>query len=62
MSKWWHIKPKKNCEGGDAVMKKGISFWLGGDTEEDILKILFKKQNLTKKDLEYIREETPPFI
>ena len=62
MSKWWHIKPKKNCEGGDAVSKLGVPFWLSGDTEEDILKILKKKDNLTKKDLEYIREETPPFI
>ena len=56
---WFHIKTKKGCKNADAVMKRGISFWLGGDTEEDILKILKKKHNLTKEDLEYIREEIP---
>tara|TARA_Y100001963_G_C6563734_1_gene345576 strand:+ start:426 stop:611 length:186 start_codon:yes stop_codon:yes gene_type:complete len=56
---WFHIKTKKNCKGGDAVSKLGISFWLGGDTEEDILKILKNKHNLTKEDLEWIRKEKP---
>ena len=56
---WFHIKTKKLCSGGDAVMKRGISFWLSGDSEKDVLKILKKKNNLTKKDLEYIREEKP---
>jgi len=32
---------------------------LGGDSEEDIRKIL-KKKKMTK--IEWIREETPPFI
>ena len=41
------------------VIKKTITFWLGGDSEKEIRKILKNKQ-ITQ--IEWIREETPPFI
>ena len=38
---------------------KVITFWLGADSREDLDKILKKKKI---KQIEWIREETPPFI
>ena len=52
---WYHIKLKEYV---DNPLSK-TTFWLGGDSEEDIRKIL-KKKKMTK--IEWIREETPPFI
>ena len=51
--KWYHIKAY------DPSIKKTYTFWLGGNSEEDIRKIL-KIKKMTK--IEWIREETPPFI
>ena len=38
---------------------KVIKFWLCGDSESDIKKILDKKN---VKDIEWITEEKPPFV
>ena len=54
---WFHIKARDM-----SIFKpkgKVITFWLGGDSEEEIRKIL-KKKKITQ--IEWIREETPPFI
>ena len=50
---WYHIRAY------DPSIKKTYTFWLGGDSEKEIRKIL-KKKKITK--IEWIREETPPFI
>ena len=50
---WFHIKAY------DPSIKMTIKFWLGGDSEKEIRKIL-KKKKITQ--IEWIREETPPFI
>ena len=50
---WFHIRAY------DTSIEKTYTFWLGGDSKEDIRKIL-KKKKMTK--IEWIREETPPFI
>ena len=54
---WFHIKARDmrifRPEG------KVITFWLGADSREDLDKIL-KKKKITQ--IEWIREETPPFI
>jgi len=50
---WWYIKAY------DPSIKMTIKFWLGGDSEEEIRKTLKNKQ-ITQ--IEWIREETPPFI
>ena len=50
---WFHIKAY------DTSIKMTITFWLSGDSEKEIRKILKKKQ-ITQ--IEWIREETPPFI
>ena len=55
---WYHIKLKPSA---DNVLSK-TTFWLGGDSEEEILKILKRKYKITKKDVEWIKLETPPFI
>ena len=55
---WFHIKLKENT---DKILSKA-PFWLGGDNKEDILKILKKKHKITKNDVEWIKQETPPFI
>ena len=52
---WFHIKLKSSV---DNVLSK-TTFWLGGDSEKEIRKIL-KKKKITQ--IEWIREETPPFI
>ena len=64
---WYHIKLKEdsNYKKGSTsriLAKAGCSFWLGGDTKEDIYIILKKKHKLNKKDVEWIKKETPPFI
>ena len=51
--KWFHIKAY------DPNIKDTYTFWLSADSEEKIRKIL-KKKNITQ--IEWIREETPPFI
>ena len=51
---WYHIKIKP----GNGILSKA-TFWLGGDSETEIRKIL-KKKKITQ--IEWIREETPPFI
>ena len=55
---WYHIKLKSLT---DKILSKA-TFWLGGDSEEDIYKILKKKHKINKKDVEWIKKETPPFI
>ena len=55
---WYHIKLKEHV---DNLLSK-TTFWLGADTEEEVLKILKKKYKITKKDVEWIKKETPPFI
>ena len=52
--KWFHIRAY------DTDIKKIYTFWLGADSREDLDKILKKKKNIT--NIEWIREETPPFI
>ena len=55
---WYHIKLKP---GADNILSK-TTFWLGGDTKEDIFKILKKKHKINKKDVEWIKQETPLFV
>ena len=62
---WYHIKLKENGNyeyGSNASILSGITFWLGGDSEEEIYKILKRKYKLNKKDVGWIKKETPPFI
>ena len=54
---WFHIKLK---EKADEVLSKA-PFWLGGEDKEDILKILKKKHKITENNVEWIKQETPPF-
>ena len=54
---WYHIKIKP----GNGILSK-VPFWLGADTEEEIYKILKRKHKLNKKDVEWIKQETPPFV
>ena len=53
---WYHIKLKPS----ENVLSK-TTFWLGGDSEEDIYKILKRKHKINKEDVEWIKLETPPF-
>ena len=55
---WYHIKLKESVN--DPLSK--TTFWLGADSEEDIYKILKKKHKIKKQDVEWIKQETPPFI
>ena len=50
---WFHIKAY------DTDIKKTYTFWLGADSRKDLDKIL-KKKKITQ--IEWIREEKPPFI
>ena len=62
---WYHIKLKEDGnykKGSNARILSKTTFWLGGDTKEDIYKILKKKHKLNKKDVEWIKKEIPPFI
>ena len=52
-SMWFHIRAYNTS------IKKTVTFWLGADSREDLDKILKKKKI---KQIEWIREETPPFI
>ena len=54
---WYHIKIKP----GNGILSK-TTFWLGGDSEEQIYKILKRKHKINKQDVEWIKLETPPFI
>ena len=54
---WYHIKIKP----GNGILSK-TTFWLGGDSEEQIYKILKRKHKINKKDVGWIKLETPPFI
>ena len=50
---WFHIKAY------DTSIEKTITFWLDANSEKKIRKIL-KNKKITQ--IEWIREETPPFI
>ena len=52
----YHIKIKP----GNGIPSK-TPFWLGADTEEEIYKILKRKHKINKEDVEWIKQETPPF-
>ena len=54
---WYHIKIKPDV---DDILSK-TTFWLGGDSEEDIYKILKRKHKINKEDVEWLKLETPPF-
>ena len=54
---WYHIKLK---EEADNVLSR-TTFWLGGDSEEEIYKILKRKHKINKEGVEWVRLETPPF-
>ena len=54
---WYHIKIKP----GNGILSK-TTFWLGGDSEEQIYKILKRKHKINKEGVEWIKLETPPFI
>ena len=55
---WYHIKLKPSA---DNILSK-TTFWLGGDSEEDIYKILKRKHKINKEGVEWIKLETPPFV
>ena len=55
---WFHIKLKPSA---DNVLSK-TTFWLGGDSEKEIYKILKRKHKINKKDVEWIEKKTPPFV
>ena len=52
----YHIKIKP----GNGIPSKA-TFWLGGDSEEEIFKILKRKHKINKEDVEWLKLETPPF-
>ena len=54
---WYHIKIKP----GNGISSK-VPFWLGANSEEEIYKILKRKHKINKEDVEWIKQETPPFI
>ena len=54
---WFHIKLKPSV---DNVLSNS-TFWLGGDSEEQIYKILKRKHKINKENVEWIKLETPPF-
>ena len=55
---WYHIKLKPSSNN---VLSK-TTFWLGADTKKEVLQILKKKHKINKKDVEWIKLKTPPFI
>ena len=55
---WYHIKLKPSANN---VLSK-TTFWLGANSEEKIYKILKRKHKINKEDVEWIKQETPPFI
>ena len=54
---WYHIKLKP---GADIILSK-TPFWLGANSEEEIYKILKRKHKINKTNVEWIKQETPPF-
>ena len=58
LKKWFHIKGKDisiyKPEG------KVLTFWLWGETKDEVKAIATNKRNII--EIEWIREETPPFI
>ena len=61
---WYHIKLKEDGnykKGSNARILSKTTFWLGGDSEEKIYKILKRKHKINKEDVEWVRLETPPF-
>ena len=54
---WIFFKIPKNT----SILSK-TTFWLDCDTKEEIYKILKKKHKINKKDVEWIKQETPPFV
>ena len=60
---WFHIKIKPNDNykyGSNASILSKTTFWLGGDSEEEIYKILKRKHKINKEGVEWIKLETPP--
>ena len=57
MSKWFHIKAKATdiCKPDGKVM----TFWLWGEDEKQKTKLVIIKKY---QDIEWIKEEIPPFI
>ena len=53
----YHIKLKPSAH----IILSKAPFWLGGDSEEEIYKILKRKHKINKEDVEWIKQETPPF-
>ena len=51
--KWYHIRAL------DPSVGTTYTFWLGADSREDLDKIIKKKKI---KQIEWVREEIPPFI
>ena len=56
---WYHIKLKESVT---STSLSKTTFWLGSDSEEEIYKILKRKHKINKTDVEWIKQETPPFI
>ena len=56
---WYHIKLKESVT---STSLSKTTFWLGGDSEEEIYKILKRNHKLNKQDVEWVKQETPPFI
>ena len=52
MKEWYHIKATHSVIGV-------IKFWLHKKNEDDVRKFLIKKKY---SNIEWIRQETPPFI
>jgi hypothetical protein len=57
MKRWYHIKARcMNIFKPDGSV---IKFWLKGNDETEIAKLVIKKGY---RDIEWIAEETPPFV
>ena len=54
---WYHIQLKPSAH----IVLSKTTFWLGGDSEEEIYKILKRKHKINKEDVEWLKLETPPF-
>ena len=52
MKEWYHIKATHSTIGV-------VRFWLHQENENDVKKLVIKKGYT---DIEWIRQETPPFI
>ena len=55
--KWYHIKAR--CMDIFKPDGKVITFWLYQKNEDDVRKLVTKKKY---NNIEWIRQETPPFI